>query len=155
MDLNYACVETKSAEGKLSTYLNHSKIKEEDAFEIIKQNSLDAIKEGTESGLGEKMSFPVNFDVLKKLLARKGVYCTPVPSPNHFKGNKFIQELTTLQFKSRELNGIAKKVNELLLQGAKVYIFSYYVMTIDKYIDDELTISEPWFWFRLASRIDK
>ena len=50
---------------------------------------------------------------------------------------------------------MAKKVNEMLLRKATVYIYSYYVMTVDKYIDDDLTIPEPWFWYRLAIKFNK
>jgi len=150
MDLKYAEVQ----EGE-EFFLNHSKIKKEDAFEIVLENSLRTIEEGSVSAFSDKFSFPQNFkEVVKKLLDRDKVYCATVPCPAHFVNNKWIEELTTLSFRSQEINGFAKKVNEFLLKDATIYIYSYYVMTVDKYIDDDLTIPEPWFWYRLAIKFD-
>lgn len=143
MDLKYAEVQVGE-----KVFLNHSKIKKEDAFEIIKDNSLKIIEEGSVSQFSDKFSFPLNFDVVEKLLGREGVYCATDL-------NLKAEELTTICFKSQEINGMAKKVNEMLLRKATVYIYSYYVMTVDKYIDDDLTIPEPWFWYRLAIKFNK
>lgn len=146
MDLKYAEIQ----EGE-HNYINCAKITKEDAFEIILENSLRTIEEGSVSEHCDKFSFPQNFkEVVKNLLGRDKVYCTLLPSPDHFVDNKWVKELTTLSFRSQEINGFAKKVNEFLLKDATIYIYSYYVMTVDKYVDDDLTIPEPWFWYRIA-----
>jgi hypothetical protein len=145
MDLTYAQV--KVGNKKL---LNHTKIKKEDAFEIIKENSLKIISESELVTFGDKCSFPPNFNVIKGLLEHKGVYVTPDLTFNHFEGKKFIGEFTVSTLKSGEVHGIVKDVMKFVERGLTVYIHSYYIMNVDRYIDDELTLQEPWFWYRIG-----
>jgi len=145
MDLTYASVKVG---GK--SVLNHSKISKEDAFNIIKDNSLQIVEESSEIQFGDKYSFPYNFDVIKNLLEHECVYATPNINFNHFDGEKFIGEFMVHTLKSSEMTGIVKDIVKYLSRGLNVYIHSYYVMEVDRYIDNELTIHEPWFWYKIG-----
>jgi hypothetical protein len=145
MDLKYAHVKVGD-----ESLLNHTKIKKEDAFEIIKENSLKIISESSMVEFGDKCSFPANFDVVKNLLLHENVYATPTIDFNQFKGNKLIGTYSVSTMRSNEQSGLVKDVTKFLSRGFEIYIHSYYIMNVDRYIDDELTLSEPWFWYRIG-----
>lgn len=145
MDLSYAIV---NVEGK--ELLNHSKITKEDAFEVIKQNSLNIIKEYSKTEFSDKCYLPKNFDIIKTLLNKNNVYASPNNDFNHFNKEKFVGKFNIFSIKSGNTSGIIKDVEKFLSRGLAVYIYSYYIMEIDRYIDDELTVQEPWYWYRIG-----
>lgn len=147
MDLTYATV---LFEGK--ELLNHTKITKEDAFEIIKQNSLQVIKESSEIEFSDECSLPPNFDVIMGLLEEEDVYASPGYTFNHFEGNNFIGKYQLSTIRNGEINGILRDVKKFLGRGLTVYIHSYYIMKIDRHIDDELTVQESWYWYRIGFR---
>ena len=146
MNLDYAivCVGDKKI-------LNHTKIKKEDAFEIIKQNSLNVVKnESIEHG--DEFSFPVDFDLeIKKILELKNVFATPYEQYSQFSGDEFIGEFFVSAFKIGAKN-IIDEVKKYVDRGAEIYLHSYYIMTVDTHIDDELTVTKPYFWFKIGLR---
>lgn len=145
MELNYANVKVGN-----ELLLDSTKIKREDAFEIIKNNSLDIISEGSALEIENKISFPKNFDIIKILLNRNGVYVAPNIVFNHFKDDKFIGKVNVSTMKSGSVDGILKDIDKFVDRGLNVYIHSYYIMSVDKYIDDDLTIEETWFWYKIG-----
>ena len=145
MNLDYALVKVGGKK-----ILNHSKIKNDDAYEIVKNNTLVIISESEASEHGDKCMLPKNFDVLKGLLSQKNVYAVPGNNFNHFSGKNFIGEFPLSVIKSKDIFGITKDVSKFLERGLAVYIHSYYIMNVDRYIDDELTVNEPWFWYRIG-----
>jgi len=147
MDLTYATV---IVEGK--ELLNHTKITKEDAFEIIKQNSLQVIKESSETEFSDECSLPINFDAIRGLLEEENVYVSPGETFNHFEDSKFIGKFQLSTIRSGEIRGIIRDVKKFLGRGLNVYIHSYYVMKVDRYIDEELTVQEPWYWYRIGFR---
>lgn len=147
MDLTYAKVKVGGME-----LLNHSKITKEDAFEIIKENSLKVIEESSKIEFSDECSFPANFDIIKGLLSLENVYASPNTLYNHFNGEEFIGEFPMSMIKSGNMAGILQDVKKFLSRGLTVYIHSYYIMKVDRYIDDELTVQEPWYWYRIGFR---
>lgn len=145
MELDYAIIQY---EGEF--LLNPKKIKREDAFEIIKENSLKIISEGSNTDEGNKISFPQNFDIIKILLTRSGVYAAKDIVFNHFKDDKYIGHINLSTMKSGGVDGILKDVDKFIDRGLNVYIHSYYIMSVDKYIDDDLTLEESWFWYKIG-----
>lgn len=147
MDLTYSKIKVDGVE-----LLNHSKITKEDAFEIIKQNSLQIVEKSSEVEFSDECVFPSNFNVIKGLLDNENVYASPDTSYNHFKDKEFVGKFPTTTIKSNDVNGILYDVKKYLSRGLTVYIHSYYIMKIDRCIDDELTVREPWYWYRIGFR---
>jgi len=146
MDLSYAMVKVGD-----DYVLNSKKIKLEDAFEVIKENSLKTINEASMlMELGNNSSFPQNFDIINNLLKREVVYATPHISFHQFKGEKLLGEYPVSTFRSKDVCGLGNDVLKFLERGLEIYIYSYYIMSVGRYIDDELTIQEPWFWYRMG-----
>lgn len=145
MDLTYAIVEIEGIKR-----LNHTKITKEDAFEIIKQNSLQVIEESQEVELSDECFFPQNFDVIKALLNYDGVYASPDETYEHFQDEAYINTFPVSTMRSGNPDGIYQDVKKYLSRGLAVYIHSYYIMEIDRHIDDELTVQEPWYWYRMG-----
>lgn len=145
MNLDYALV---NVDGKF--LLNHEKITKEDAFEIIKENSLKVILDSEKEEFSDKCSIPPNFDAIKALLDHEGVYAASTTKINNFQDEKNIGEISISIMKSGDVHGIVKDVMKFVGRGLNVYIHSYYIMNADRYIDDDLTVKESWFWYKLG-----
>lgn len=145
MDLSYAKITVGD-----DFLINHSKINKQDAFELIKQNSTQIIEDSLKNEFSDKCYESPNFEVVKKLLGYEGVFAAADVKVKHFNEDVPITDLNIRYLKSPDANGIVKEVNKYLSRGLCVYIHSYYVMDVDRYIDDELTVQEPWFWYGIG-----
>ena len=68
---------------------------------------------------------------------------------NHFNDETFLGEFSTSSFKVGQ-RGILEDVSKYVERGAEIYLHSYYIMTVDNVVDEDLSITEKYYWFKIG-----